>query len=141
MDDQSLGRQLRAVRIEAGRTGAEMGRVLGLSQPAVSRIENSKTFPTDEDIRVWVEVCEKNPSLVARLIRQREREKTDRWSDKSVAGPPAVAPSPVNPLAGVAIGSSMIGLAVSPSTLGRLLAYAGEHRLTVDEAIEKLLDG
>ncbi|MGW3202835.1 helix-turn-helix domain-containing protein [Streptomyces sp. NPDC001135] len=53
-----LGRRLRELRVESsdGRlTGTELAQRLGWPQSKVSKLENGRQTPTDDDLRAWVE--------------------------------------------------------------------------------------
>ncbi|MFJ2607398.1 MULTISPECIES: helix-turn-helix domain-containing protein [unclassified Streptomyces] len=55
---EELGRRLRELRVECpdGRlTGTELAERLGWPQSKVSKVENGRQTPTDDDLRAWVE--------------------------------------------------------------------------------------
>ncbi|EST27614.1 helix-turn-helix domain-containing protein [Streptomyces roseochromogenus] len=64
-----LGRRLRELRIECpdGRlTGTELAQRLGWPQSKVSKLENGRQTPTDDDLRAWAEAVGQ-PALFAEL--------------------------------------------------------------------------
>ncbi|MBZ6139412.1 helix-turn-helix transcriptional regulator [Streptomyces olivaceus] len=70
---EELGRKLRELRVESpdGRlTGTELAQRLGWPQSKVSKLENGRQTPTDDDLKVWVETVGQPtalPELRARL--------------------------------------------------------------------------
>jgi transcriptional regulator with XRE-family HTH domain len=52
----ALGRRLRELRQQAGFSGKELAESLSWAGSKVSKIENGKQTPTDDDIRVWAGV-------------------------------------------------------------------------------------
>ncbi|MFE7271297.1 helix-turn-helix domain-containing protein [Streptomyces sp. NPDC057623] len=70
---EELGRRLRELRVESpdGRlTGTELARRLGWPQSKISKLENGRQTPTDDDLRAWAEVVGQPavfPELRARL--------------------------------------------------------------------------
>ncbi|SEQ69722.1 Helix-turn-helix domain-containing protein [Streptomyces sp. yr375] len=55
---EELGRQLRELRVESpdGRlTGTELAERLGWPQSKISKLENGRQTPTDDDLRAWAE--------------------------------------------------------------------------------------
>lgn len=54
---EGLATRLRAVRAQAGLTGKDLADAHGWQQSKVSRIENGKQMPSDEDIEAWVTAC------------------------------------------------------------------------------------
>lgn len=50
---EQLAASLRALRTKAGLTGEQLASRTGLSQPKVSRIENGRSLPSLEEVRVW----------------------------------------------------------------------------------------
>jgi transcriptional regulator with XRE-family HTH domain len=55
---QALGDRLRELRIAAGLTGRDLGRLAGWHSSKVSKIEYGKQTPSPEDIRVWCKYCD-----------------------------------------------------------------------------------
>ncbi|MCM2420076.1 MULTISPECIES: helix-turn-helix domain-containing protein [unclassified Streptomyces] len=55
---EALAARLREIRLDAGITGRELAARAGWSESKSSRIENSKTPPSDADIRAWCRVCD-----------------------------------------------------------------------------------
>ncbi|MEU7322224.1 helix-turn-helix transcriptional regulator [Streptomyces griseoviridis] len=70
---EELGRRLRELRVDSpgGRlTGTELARRLAWPQSKVSKLENGRQTPTDDDLRAWAEAVERPavfPELRARL--------------------------------------------------------------------------
>ncbi|MFB6817434.1 helix-turn-helix domain-containing protein [Streptomyces sp. NPDC056347] len=63
-----LAGRLREIRIDAGISGRELAVRCGWSESKSSRIENSKTPPSDADIRAWCRACaaeDQAPDLIA----------------------------------------------------------------------------
>jgi transcriptional regulator with XRE-family HTH domain len=50
---RALGKRLRALRQQAGLTGVELAESLSWVGSKISKIENGKQTPTDQDIRAW----------------------------------------------------------------------------------------
>ncbi|MFJ4620021.1 helix-turn-helix domain-containing protein [Streptomyces sp. NPDC088812] len=66
---EELGRRLRELRVESpdGRlTGTELAQRLGWPQSKVSKMENGRQTPTDEDLRAWAEATGQ-PAVFAEL--------------------------------------------------------------------------
>lgn len=76
-----LGRRLRALREQAGLTGAEFSALLGdgWSQPKISKIENGRQLPAEADVRAWVDAT---AGEVEPLLALRERAVNDYRSHK-----------------------------------------------------------
>jgi transcriptional regulator with XRE-family HTH domain len=70
---EELGRRLRELRADSpagGLTGTELARRLGWPQSKVSKLENGRQTPTDDDLRAWAEAVGQSavfPELRARL--------------------------------------------------------------------------
>lgn len=70
---EELGRRLRELRVESPDsrlTGTELAQRLGWPQSKVSKLENGRQTPTDDDLRAWVEAVgqpQAFPELRARL--------------------------------------------------------------------------
>jgi transcriptional regulator with XRE-family HTH domain len=54
---QALGIRLRELRIDAGLTARELGRLMGRHGSKISRIEHGRAVPSAADIRAWCTVC------------------------------------------------------------------------------------
>ncbi|RKR89533.1 helix-turn-helix protein [Micromonospora pisi] len=54
---EALGVRLREIRIDAGLTGRDLGRLTGWHSSKVSKIEYAKQTPTPDDIRAWCRHC------------------------------------------------------------------------------------
>lgn len=67
---EALGGQLRALRLDAGLSGAELARRNKWHQTKVSKIEYGRIRPSRDDIRAWCEHCnavDQVPDLIASL--------------------------------------------------------------------------
>jgi len=65
---RALGRELRAAREAAGRTGNQFARDLGWAQSKVSRIETGSQIATEDDLRVWCDALGTPRGEFARLL-------------------------------------------------------------------------
>lgn len=54
---QDLGTRLREVRLDAGLTARDLGRLMGRHHSKISRIEHGAALPSFEDIRAWCGHC------------------------------------------------------------------------------------
>ncbi|GIG62330.1 hypothetical protein Lfu02_67020 [Longispora fulva] len=64
----SLGEQLRALRKRVDLTGDALAAGQGWPQSKVSKIENGKQLPTEEDIRLWAAVCGADSEMTGQLL-------------------------------------------------------------------------
>ncbi len=67
---ETLGRRLRELRKQAGLTGRQLAESLAWPPSKVSKLENGRQTPTDEDIRGWARVTasdDETPALLASL--------------------------------------------------------------------------
>jgi transcriptional regulator with XRE-family HTH domain len=67
---QALGTRLRELRIDAGLTARELGKLMGRHGSKVSRIEHGRAVPSAADIQAWCAHCgapDQTADLVARL--------------------------------------------------------------------------
>lgn len=67
---EALGAQLREIRMDAGLTGRDLGRLAGWHSSKVSRIEHARQTPSADDITAWCKHCEvprRAPDLIAAL--------------------------------------------------------------------------
>ncbi|MEV8018226.1 helix-turn-helix transcriptional regulator [Streptomyces sp. NPDC086554] len=55
---EALGKRLREIRKAAGLTGRALAAHAGWHESKSSRLENGKTPPSDEDIRIWTRICQ-----------------------------------------------------------------------------------
>lgn len=55
---EGLATRLRAMRAQAGLTGKDLADAQGWQQSKVSRIENGKQMPSDEDLSAWADACD-----------------------------------------------------------------------------------
>jgi transcriptional regulator with XRE-family HTH domain len=67
-----MATRLRALRVRAGLSGKQLADDNGWYQSKVSRIENGKQMPSDEDIRAWARSCGAGEAAVAELLAARE---------------------------------------------------------------------
>jgi len=63
-----LAGQLKTLREAAGLSGNRLAKQLGWAQSKVSRIENAKQLPTEEDVRLWAQGVEASSSTVEELL-------------------------------------------------------------------------
>ncbi|WP_340561466.1 helix-turn-helix domain-containing protein [Streptomyces sp. GSL17-111] len=64
----AVAARLRDLRLDAGMTGRQVAASTGWQPSKVSRLENGRTPPADEDIRVWCQACgaeDQAPDLIA----------------------------------------------------------------------------
>ncbi|MDG4857373.1 helix-turn-helix transcriptional regulator [Streptomyces sp. T-3] len=54
---EALGKRLREIRKDSGLTARAVAAAAGWHESKSSRLENGKTPPSDEDIRLWVRIC------------------------------------------------------------------------------------
>ncbi|WP_411121586.1 helix-turn-helix domain-containing protein [Streptomyces sp. x-19] len=54
---EALGKRLREIRQDAGLTARAVAAMAGWHESKSSRLENGKTAPSDEDIRLWTRIC------------------------------------------------------------------------------------
>ncbi|WP_369378319.1 helix-turn-helix domain-containing protein [Streptomyces sp. cg36] len=71
---ERVARRLRDLRADAGITGTELALSCGWSHPKTSRIENARTPPTPEDIRLWCRACGAEDQAVDIIVQSREAE-------------------------------------------------------------------
>ncbi|MFI1397727.1 helix-turn-helix domain-containing protein [Streptomyces sp. NPDC020681] len=65
---EALAARLREIRLDAGITKRELASRCGWSEAKSSRIENARTAPSDQDIRLWCRACQAEgqaPDLIA----------------------------------------------------------------------------
>ncbi|GHC61149.1 helix-turn-helix domain-containing protein [Streptomyces flavofungini] len=55
---QALGKRLREIRKDSGKTARAVAAAAGWHESKSSRLENGKTPPSDEDIRIWTRICD-----------------------------------------------------------------------------------
>jgi transcriptional regulator with XRE-family HTH domain len=71
--DEALGSILGRLRRAAGLTGQELGRLVGMSQAKISRLETGVGIPAAGDVRRIAEKLEAPPDLIERLVELTER--------------------------------------------------------------------
>ncbi|MFE0100327.1 helix-turn-helix domain-containing protein [Streptomyces sp. NPDC059009] len=54
---EALGRRLREIRKDAGLSARAVAEAAGWHESKSSRLENGRTPPSDEDIRIWTRIC------------------------------------------------------------------------------------
>jgi transcriptional regulator with XRE-family HTH domain len=92
---EALGVRLREIRLDAGLSGRDLGRLTGWHSSKVSKIEYGKQTPSVEDIQTWCKQCnaaDEAPDLTASLramegmfIEWRRMERTGlRFAQESV---------------------------------------------------------
>jgi transcriptional regulator with XRE-family HTH domain len=67
---EALGIRLREIRLDAGFTARDLGRLMGRHSSKISRIEHGTAAPSPDDIRIWCRHCgaaEQVPDLIASL--------------------------------------------------------------------------
>lgn len=65
---EALGKRLREIRQDSGLTARALAAAAGWHESKSSRLENGKTSPSDEDIRIWTRIYqaeEKAADLIA----------------------------------------------------------------------------
>ncbi|GGR61425.1 MULTISPECIES: helix-turn-helix domain-containing protein [Streptomyces] len=87
---EELGRRLRELRIESpdGRlTGSQLAQRLGWPQSKVSKLENGRQTPTDDDLRAWADAVRQPTAFAELRARLRGFESHIRsWRRQLVAG-------------------------------------------------------
>jgi uncharacterized protein DUF5753/helix-turn-helix protein len=78
--DEPIGAVIARMRRAKGLTGGDLGRLAGMSQPKVSRIENGKGNPDPEDIGRLALALGADEDLARQLVEQAERSQ-NRMSD------------------------------------------------------------
>jgi transcriptional regulator with XRE-family HTH domain len=68
---EGMATRLRALRAQAGLSGKQLADANGWAQSKVSRIENGRQMPTNEDIEAWVATCDPGAD-VRGLLRLRD---------------------------------------------------------------------
>src|SRR5262245_39430969 len=63
-----LADRLRELRAGAGLRGTDLAERLGWQQSKVSRIENGRQMPSNEDVRAWAHGCGTEDSVSAELL-------------------------------------------------------------------------
>lgn len=70
---EGLAGRLRALRAQAKLTGKALADAHGWQQSKVSRIENGKQMPSDDDLEAWVETCGADRSIITELRQLRDQ--------------------------------------------------------------------
>ena len=68
---QALGIRLREVRVDAGLTASDLGRLMSRHASKISRTEHGRSTPSTSDIRAWCEHCAADDQL-ADLLASRD---------------------------------------------------------------------
>lgn len=55
---EALGKRLREIRKDSGKTARAVAAAAGWHESKSSRLENGRTPPSDEDIRIWTRICD-----------------------------------------------------------------------------------
>ncbi|MFF8813887.1 helix-turn-helix domain-containing protein [Streptomyces pactum] len=76
---KAVAARLRELRLDAGLNGRDVARLGGWHPSKSSRIENARTAPSDEDIRVWCRVCGAEREAADLIARSRAAE--SMWSE------------------------------------------------------------
>ncbi len=82
----ALGRRLRALRQDAGLTGAELAERLGISQSKVSKIENGTLTPGEEELAHWASILGATVTVQAELLDQRGRVASEYRNWRTIYG-------------------------------------------------------
>lgn len=69
---EGVATRLRALRAQAGLSGKQLADTNGWAQSKVSRIENGKQMPSDDDIETWARACGADRGVAAELKRLRD---------------------------------------------------------------------
>jgi transcriptional regulator with XRE-family HTH domain len=84
---ERVAQRLRELRADAGLTGTELASRCGWTHPKTSRIENARTPPTPEDIRLWCRACGAADQVPDILAQTRDAESQYvEWKRKVRAG-------------------------------------------------------
>ncbi|GIH79485.1 helix-turn-helix domain-containing protein [Planobispora longispora] len=83
-----LGMQLRQLRETARLSGKDLAERLGWQASKVSRLENARQTPTEDDIAQWGRVTGASPELVEELAEQLDAlmERQDSWRQRHRSG-------------------------------------------------------
>jgi transcriptional regulator with XRE-family HTH domain len=83
-----LGVQLRRLRETAHLSGKDLALRLGWQPSKVSRLENARQTPTEDDVVVWAQAVKAGPETVDRLITQVIAlvERQDSWRQRNRGG-------------------------------------------------------
>jgi transcriptional regulator with XRE-family HTH domain len=71
---ERVAHRLRDLRADAGITGSELAVRCGWTHPKTSRIENARTPPTPEDIRLWCRACGTENQALDIIAQSREAD-------------------------------------------------------------------
>ncbi|WP_268240562.1 helix-turn-helix domain-containing protein [Streptomyces albiflavescens] len=78
---------MRDLRADAGMTGTELAVRCGWTHPKTSRIENARTPPTPQDIRLWCRACGADDQAADIIVQSRDAESQYvEWQRKVRAG-------------------------------------------------------
>ncbi|WP_406476052.1 helix-turn-helix domain-containing protein [Streptomyces sp. NBC_01615] len=84
---ERVAQRLRELRADAGITGSELASLCGWTHPKTSRIENARTPPTPEDIRLWCRACGTDDQAADIVAQSRDAESQYvEWRRKVRAG-------------------------------------------------------
>jgi len=78
-----LAKRLRALRLDAGLTTYDVARIVGWSQPKVSRTETGIRCPTTADVRAWARAVGASKRTTSDLVAQARRARVQyvEWKD------------------------------------------------------------
>jgi transcriptional regulator with XRE-family HTH domain len=71
---KQVAQRLRDLRADAGISGTELALRCGWTHPKTSRVENARTPPTPEDIRLWCRACDAENQAPDIIAQSREAE-------------------------------------------------------------------
>ncbi|GHH82189.1 helix-turn-helix domain-containing protein [Streptomyces capitiformicae] len=84
---ERVAQRLRELRADAGITGTELAVRCGWTHPKTSRIENARTAPTPDDIRLWCRACGVEDQAADVIAQSRNAESLYvEWRRKVRAG-------------------------------------------------------
>lgn len=88
---RGLGARLRAIRVEAGLSGAQLAEALGTGwrQAKVSKIETGRQVPTADEIEAWATATSADPDQLLALHRKATAEFSAWHAKINSAGSPA----------------------------------------------------
>lgn len=84
---ERVAQRLRDLRADAGISGTELAVRCGWTHPKTSRLENARTPPTPEDIRLWCRACGADDQAADIIAQSRDAESAySEWRRKVRAG-------------------------------------------------------
>jgi len=85
--DESLGGMLARLRHDQGLTGQQLAEKAGISQGQISKIENSKTLPSPDDVRRITVALRASPKVIETLMDEAKQQQAAKT--KGARRPPA----------------------------------------------------